>query len=85
VFMVAYFALLLLCGLGVFLGMQAGSAILLAVVILGGIVALLVMAALQATMQGVYSAALYRYATNSGAQTPGFGPELMQQAFKVKA
>jgi hypothetical protein len=84
VFMVAYFVLLLLCGLGVFLGMQAGSAVLLAVVILSGIVALLVMAALQATMQGVYSAALYRYATNNGAQTPGFGPELMQQAFKAK-
>jgi hypothetical protein len=84
VFTAAYVALLLLCGLGVFLGIQAGSAVLLAVVILGGVVALLVMAALQATMQGVYSAALYRYATNNGAQTPGFGPELMQQAFKAK-
>lgn len=84
VFTVAYVALLLLCGVGVFLGIQAGSAVLLAVVILGGIVALLVMAALQATMQGVYSAALYRYATNNGAATPGFGPDVLQRAFQVK-
>jgi hypothetical protein len=84
VFAVAYLGLILICVAGVFLGVQANLPLVIAVVILAGIVALLVLAALQATMQGVYSAALYRYATNDGAPTPGFGPELMQQAFKVK-
>jgi hypothetical protein len=84
VFFVAYVALALLGGLGLFLAFQAGSAVVLSVVILGFVVAVLVTAALQATMQGVYSAALYRYAVNNGAMTPGFGPELMQQAFKAK-
>jgi hypothetical protein len=84
VFFVAYVALALLGGLGLFLVIQAGSAVLLSVVILGFVVAVLVTAALQATMQGVYSAALYRYAMNNGAVTPGFGPDLMQQAFKAK-
>jgi hypothetical protein len=84
VFSVAYIALVLVCAVGVYLGVQANLPLLIAIVILAGIVAFLVLAALQATMQGVYSAALYRYATNNGAATPGFGPELMQQAFKVK-
>jgi hypothetical protein len=84
VFSVAYIGLLLVCGGGAFLGAQAGLPIVVAVVVLAGIVAFLVLAALQATMQGVYSAALYRYATSTGAPTPGFGSELMQQAFKAK-
>jgi hypothetical protein len=33
---------------------------------------------------GVYSVALYRYATSNGAATPGFDGDLMAQAFKVK-
>jgi hypothetical protein len=49
-----------------------------------GIVAFVVLATLQATMQGVYSAALYRYATGDGAATPGFGPDLMAGAFRIK-
>jgi len=84
VFSVGYIGLMLFCAAGVFLGVQANLPMVIAVVILAGIVAFLVLAALQATMQGVYSAALYRYATNSSAPTPGFGPELMQQAFKAK-
>ena len=34
--------------------------------------------------QGVYSAALYRCATHGGKQVPGFGPDLLQAAFKPK-
>jgi len=85
VFTVAYFGLVLICAAGVFLGLQARLPVVIAVVVLAGIVALLVLAALQATMQGVYSAALYRYATNSGVPTPGFDGDLMQLAFRVKA
>jgi len=43
-----------------------------------------VLAALQATMQGVYSAALYRYATSHDAPIPGFPAELLQQSFRAK-
>jgi hypothetical protein len=35
-------------------------------------------------MQGIYSAALYRYATSHDASLPGFPPELMGQAFQSK-
>lgn len=40
--------------------------------------------ALQATMQGVYSAALYRHATEPGRPFAGFTPELLDVAFKPK-
>jgi hypothetical protein len=49
------------------------------------IVALVVLSALQATMQGVYSAALYRHATEPGRPLAGFTPELMAVAFQPKA
>jgi len=48
------------------------------------VVALVVVSALQATMQGVYSAALYRYATEPGRPFAGFTPQLMEVAFKPK-
>ena len=48
------------------------------------LVALVVLSALQATMQGIYSAALYRYATEPGQPFAGFTPELMEVAFKAK-
>jgi len=35
-------------------------------------------------MQGVYSAALYRYATDHATPLPGFGPELLEGAFATK-
>ncbi len=38
------------------------------------VVAAALLATLQATLQGVYSAALYRYATNDGRPVPDFGP-----------
>jgi len=48
------------------------------------IVAFLALSALHATMQGVYSAALYRYATDHATPLPGFGPELLEGAFAAK-
>ena len=48
------------------------------------IVALVALSALQATMQGVYSAALFRPATEPGRPFAGFTPELMAVAFKPK-
>ena len=40
--------------------------------------------ALHATMQGVYSAALYRYATDHTTPLPGFGSDLLEHAFAPK-
>jgi hypothetical protein len=48
------------------------------------IVAFLALSALHATMQGVYSAALYRDATGRATPPPGFGPELLDGAFAAK-
>jgi hypothetical protein len=84
VFGVAYFALIGGGGLGVVLAANAHLPLVVALLILVGIVAFVVLATLQATMQGVYSAALYRYATGDGAATPGFGPDLMAGAFRIK-
>ena len=84
VFSVAYIVLMIVFLLVVFLAAQAQQPAVIAAVVILGIVAVLVLAALQATMQGVYSAALYRYATRSTNPVPGFGFELLQQAFKPK-
>jgi len=83
-FGVAYFCLIVACGVAIGLAVQISAHILVAAVVLIGVVAFMVLATLQATMQGVYSAALYRYATHTGTQVPGFGPDLLQQAFKTK-
>jgi hypothetical protein len=84
VFGVAYFALLIVGGAGIWLGLTANLPVVLAVVVLACIVAFLVLAALQSTMQGVYSVALYRFATDKGASTPGFDSDMLSLAFKPK-
>lgn len=84
VFGIAYVALVVL---GVFLAAlaaQVGSAVLIGLVILIAVIALLALSALQATMQGVYAAALYRYATDHQTPLPGFGPQLLGHAFGPK-
>ena len=83
-FGIAYFLVILLGGAGVMLGTQAGLPVLMAVSVLLCVVTIVVLTALQATMQAVYAAALYRYATSDGDPTPGFAPELLQVAFKPK-
>ena len=84
VFMLVYFAWI---GLGIaalVLAANTGYVTLIAAVVLVGVVGLLAISALQATMQGVYAAALYRHATRPEAPVPGFPPELMANAFRVK-
>ena len=84
VFMLVYFAWIAL-GIGaVVVASKTGYVALIAGVVLVGVVGLLAISALQATMQGVYSAALYRHATRPEAPVPGFPPELMANAFRVK-
>jgi hypothetical protein len=84
-FGVAYFGLILVFGVAIGLAVQANLPTVIAALVLVGVVSFLLLATLQATMQGVYSAALYRNATRSGTQVPGFDPDLLQQAFKSKA
>lgn len=83
-FGVAYFGLLVLFGVAIGLAIQANLPAVIAALVLVGVVSFLLLATLQATMQGVYSAALYRHATHSGTQVPGFGPGLLEAAFKPK-
>jgi len=66
------------------LAAQTDQPLVISLVVLVAIVAFLALSALHATMQGVYSAALYRYATDHATPLPGFGPELLEGAFAPK-
>jgi hypothetical protein len=68
----------------VLLAAQAGKPLLVSLAILLGVVTFFTLAALQATLQAVYSAALYRYATDHTTPLPGFGPALLESAFAPK-
>jgi Family of unknown function (DUF6159) len=84
VFALAYVVLGVVCVGGILVAARLNLPALVAFVVLVVVIAGLVTAALQATMQGIYSAALYRYATSHDASLPGFPPELMGQAFQSK-
>ncbi|MCU0971983.1 MAG: DUF6159 family protein [Gammaproteobacteria bacterium] len=84
VFGLAYFGLAIVAVFVVMAAIQSGSAALIALVVALGLLAFFTLSALHATMQGVYSAALYRYATDHATPLPGFGPELLEQAFAPK-
>ena len=79
-----YFGLAIVAAFAVMAAFQSGSAALVALVVALGLLAFFTLAAVHATMQGVYSAALYRYATDHSAPLPGFGPELLEHAFGPK-
>jgi hypothetical protein len=83
-FGVAYFAVFMVGGGLVVLAAQSGLAVLAAGVVVLGIVTIVVLSALQATMQGVYAAALYRFATEPENPRNAFAPEIMQAAFHAK-
>jgi len=84
VFGLAYFGLVIVAVLLLMAAAQSGSGAFIVLVIALGVLAFVTLAALHATMQGVYSAALYRYATEHTAPLPGFGPELLEHAFGPK-
>jgi hypothetical protein len=84
VFGAAYLGLAIV-SLGILvLAAQTGRPLFISLILLIAIAAFLVLSALHATMQGVYSAALYRYATDHATPLPGFGPELLEGAFAAK-
>jgi hypothetical protein len=84
VFGLGYFGLALVGVLALLAAIQAGNAVVVGLVSLLGALAFFTLAALHATMQGVYSAALYRYATEHTTPLPGFGPDLLEHAFGPK-
>jgi hypothetical protein len=84
VFMLAYFVWIVAGVAGIYLAARTGVVALVGAVVLVGVVGLLALMALQATMQGVYAAALYRHAMNPQGTVPGFEPGLMQNAFRAK-
>jgi Family of unknown function (DUF6159) len=84
VFLFGYFALTTI-GLGfVFMVSGTGSAVLIVTVLAVVVLAVIGLALVQTALQGVYSAALYRYATegNAGATFPD---ALLGSAFRQKA
>lgn len=83
-FAAAYLAVFLGGGGMVVLAVQSGLPLLAIGVVLLGIVALVMLSALQATMQGVYAAALYRHATEPQQAGGPFDPGVLQAAFLPK-
>jgi hypothetical protein len=83
-FALAYIGLALVAVLGVVLAGQTGNTLIISTAILLSLLAFFTLAALHATMQGVYSAALYRFATDHATPLPGFGPGLLESAFAAK-
>lgn len=83
-FGVAYVAVFLVGGVGALLAAEAGLPEVAVLVVVPGVLTLIVLSALQATMQGVYAAALYRHAAEPQNPANAFGPEIMQAAFQLK-
>lgn len=83
-FGVAYVAVFLVGGVGALLAAEAGLPEVAVLVVVLGVLTLIVLSALQATMQGVYAAALYRHAAEPQNPANAFGPEIMQAAFQLK-
>ncbi len=83
VFMLGYIVLTTIGFTFVFMAATTGSPVLIVTVLAVVVLALIALALVQSALQGVYSAALYRYATegNAGATFPD---ALMGSAFRPK-
>jgi len=84
VFGLAYVGLAIVAVFVLMAAAQSGFSAAVVAAITLGLIAFFALAALHATMQGVFSAALYRYATEHTAPLPGLGPELLEHAFGPK-
>jgi hypothetical protein len=84
VFLLAFVALFVAAAGLTYVGLALELPVLVIVVAGLAVIGFAVLATLQATLQGVYSAALYRYAAGQSNHSPGFGPEFMAQAFRRK-
>ncbi len=82
-FVLVYLAIFAMGGAGLVFALSVGNAALLVAVIGAGVVALILASLAHATLTGIYSAALYRYAT-TGSAGAGFDPAVLQVAFAPK-
>ena len=84
VFGLALFALILVGGALAAVAGANGMATLAITIGVVAFVAVLLLVLIQAALQGVYAAALYRYASEGDAGA-GFGQDMVANAFRVKA
>ena len=84
VFGLGIFALAILGGVLIALAVSTGIVSIIVTTIVAFVLALLLLVLIQAALQGVYAAALYRYATE-GEAGESFDNALVAGAFKVKA
>lgn len=84
VFGLGIFALAILGGVLITLAVSTGIVSIIVTTIVAFVLALLLLVLIQAALQGVYAAALYRYATE-GEAGESFDNALVAGAFKVKA
>jgi hypothetical protein len=83
VFFLFYLGVIAIGGLVVFGAAQTGSTTLILLVVAIAVLAFIGIALVQAALQGVYSAALYRYATD-GNVGESFSSALLGEAFRPK-
>jgi hypothetical protein len=83
VFGLILFGVMLLGAAAIVGAAMSGSGVLIGLVVAVFLVALLVVGLLQAALSGIYSAALYRYASGEGS-TGGFNASLLEHAFATK-
>ena len=84
VFGLLFFALAIIGGGLIVLAVSGGILAITITAIVAVVIALLLLILIQAALQGVYAAALYRYATEGDAGQ-GFDKSMVAQAFRVKA
>lgn len=83
VFVLFYFGVILVGGVIVYGAVQTGSLALIVLVAALAVLAFIGLALVHSALQGVYSAALYRYATN-GNVGASFSSALLGEAFRPK-
>ncbi|HOX72030.1 MAG: DUF6159 family protein [Dokdonella sp.] len=84
VFGLMFFALVIVGGGLIVLAVKSGILAITITAVVAVVVAVLLLTLIQAALQGVYAAALYRYATEGDAGV-GFDKAMVAEAFKVKA
>ena len=84
VFGLMFFALVIVGGGLIVLAVKSGILAITITAIVAVVIAVLLLTLIQAALQGVYAAALYRYATEGDAGV-GFDKAMVAEAFKVKA
>ena len=84
VFGLLFFGLVIVGGGLIVLAVSGGILAITVTTIVAVVIAFLLLVLIQAALQGVYAAALYRYATEGDAGQ-GFDKAMVAEAFKVKA